>query len=145
MEFNWWTFGFQVVNVLVLLALLSFSVSYYIFVIAVFELVFTRYLLATAVLLTPFLGLAVQHILGRNAQVAGRILQFPAEKMHGEKRGDGVAWQADHRRIVNQSQYDWFSRFDRHAVDNDFTDFAKYGAGIILGSSRGAGVGEDDI
>jgi dolichyl-phosphate-mannose-protein mannosyltransferase len=45
-----------------LLSLTLFSISYYLTVIAVFSLVFSRYLLVTAVLLAPFLGLAIDHL-----------------------------------------------------------------------------------
>lgn len=48
---------------LVLLSLLVFSVSYYLFVIVVFDIVFSRYLLVSTALLAPFFGVAVTQLL----------------------------------------------------------------------------------
>lgn len=45
-----------------LLSLLAFAVSYYIFVIAIFNMVFARYLLVPSILLTPFLGLGITRL-----------------------------------------------------------------------------------
>lgn len=45
-----------------LLSLLTFIVSYYVFVIAVFNLVFARYLLVPSILLTPFIGLGIMRL-----------------------------------------------------------------------------------
>lgn len=47
-----------------LLSLLAFITSYYIFVIAMFNMVFARYLLVPAILLTPFFGIAITRLAG---------------------------------------------------------------------------------
>ncbi len=49
-----------------LLSLLAFVVSYYIFVIAVFNMVFARYLLVPAILLTPFIGVGITRLATTN-------------------------------------------------------------------------------
>jgi len=58
-----------------LLSLLAFVTSYYIFVIAVFNLVYARYLLVPAVLLTPFFGVAVTRLAGASGRLrTGSVL-----------------------------------------------------------------------
>lgn len=60
-----------------LLSLLVIAISYYIFVIAVFNLVFSRYLLAIMLLLLPFFGLAASRVLdlsGHRRKIAVGLL-----------------------------------------------------------------------
>jgi len=46
-----------------ILSLLVFIVSYYVFVIGAFNMVFARYLLVPSILLTPFVGIAIERLL----------------------------------------------------------------------------------
>ena len=61
------------------LVLLTFLLSYYVFVIAAFNLVFSRYLLVPALLLTPFFGIAASHLMaaaGARRLIAGAAVSL---------------------------------------------------------------------